>query len=92
VAGLLPIFIEAVPVIRAPTLSAPKESADGVVFVVDDDVSMREALSSLIRSVGLRVETFGSAHEFLRRRRSHVTACLVLDVGLPGSMSGLDLQ
>jgi FixJ family two-component response regulator len=77
---------------RAPTVSTPNDSADGVVFVVDDDASMREALSSLIRSVGGRVETFGSAPEFLRRRRSHATACLVLDVGLPGSMSGLDLQ
>jgi FixJ family two-component response regulator len=70
----------------------PTQSADGVVFIVDDDASMREALSSLIRSVGLRVETFGSAQEFLRRHRSHGTACLVLDVDLPGAMSGLDLQ
>jgi FixJ family two-component response regulator len=92
VAGVHPIFIEEVSLTRAPTLSTPKQSVDGVVFVVDDDVSMREALSSLIRSVGVGVETFGSAQEFLRRRRSHVTACLVLDVGLPGSMSGLDLQ
>jgi FixJ family two-component response regulator len=78
--------------IRPPTLPVQSESADEVVFVVDDDASVREALSSLIRSVGARVETFGSAQEFLHRRRSHAAACLVLDVGLPGSLSGLDLQ
>ena len=64
---------------------------DPVVFVVDDDLSVREALSSLIRSVGLRVETFASAQEFLRYQRPDVTACLVLDVRMPG-LSGLDLQ
>jgi len=61
------------------------------VFVVDDDESIREALSSLIRSVGLRVETFASAQEFLQSRRSDGPGCLVLDVRLPG-LSGLDLQ
>jgi FixJ family two-component response regulator len=67
--------------------------ADSVVFVVDDDLSVREALSSLIRSVGLRVETFASPAEFLSRdaRPSAVPACLVLDVRMPG-MSGLELQ
>jgi len=65
--------------------------AESVVFVVDDDASVREALSSLIRSIGLRVETFNSAHEFLRYRRPNAAACLVLDVRLPG-LSGLDLQ
>lgn len=64
---------------------------DPVVFVVDDDQSVREALSSLIRSVGLRVETFASAQDFLRYQRPDVTACLVLDVRMPG-LSGLDLQ
>lgn len=64
---------------------------DPIVFVVDDDLSVREALSSLIRSVGLRVETFASAQEFLRYQRPDVTACLVLDVRMPG-LSGLDLQ
>ncbi|HYP67843.1 MAG TPA: response regulator transcription factor [Thiobacillaceae bacterium] len=64
---------------------------DPIVFVVDDDLSVREALSSLIRSVGLRVETFASAHDFLRYQRPDVTACLVLDVRMPG-LSGLDLQ
>ena len=52
---------------------------------------MREALGSLIRSAGLRVETFASAQEFLARSRSDVPSCLVLDVRLPG-LSGLDLQ
>ena len=62
-----------------------------MVFVVDDDPSVREALSGLIRSVGLQVETFASAQEFLRHPRSDAAACLVLDVRLPG-LSGLDLQ
>jgi FixJ family two-component response regulator len=73
------------------TLSAPKDTADDIVFVVDDDPAVREALSSLIRSAGNRVQTFGSAQEFLRRPKSRLAACLVLDVGLPG-LSGLDLQ
>lgn len=64
---------------------------DAIVFVVDDDPSVREALSSLIRSVGLRVETFASAQDFLNYRRPDAAACLVLDVRLPG-LSGLDLQ
>src|SRR5262249_11455584 len=63
----------------------------GVVFVVDDDESMRRSLENLIRSVGLRVETFASAQEFLRGKRPEVPGCLVLDVRLPG-LSGLDLQ
>jgi FixJ family two-component response regulator len=62
-----------------------------IVFVVDDDLSIRDALTSLIRSVGLRIQTFGSAGEFLTHQRQDAPACLVLDVRLPGS-SGLDLQ
>jgi FixJ family two-component response regulator len=62
-----------------------------VVFVVDDDPSIRDALTSLLRSVGLRVETFGSAREFLTRQPPDAPGCLVLDVRLPG-LSGLDLQ
>lgn len=62
-----------------------------IVFVVDDDLSVREALSSLIRSVGLRVETFTSAQEFLRFQRPEAPACLVLDVRMTG-LSGLELQ
>ena len=65
--------------------------AEAIVFVIDDDESIREALKSLIRSVGLRVETFASAHEFLQRQRPDVPACLILDVRMPG-LSGLDLQ
>ena len=62
-----------------------------VVFVVDDDPSVREALSSLFRSVDLRVELFGSAAEFLQRKPSDGASCLVLDIRLPG-VSGLDFQ
>jgi FixJ family two-component response regulator len=62
-----------------------------IVLVVDDDASVREALGSLIRSTGLRVETFASAQEFLARPQADVPSCLVLDVQLPG-LSGLDLQ
>jgi FixJ family two-component response regulator len=64
---------------------------DGLVFVVDDDAPLRESLKNLIRSVGLRVEAFASAQEFLRSPRPDVPGCLVLDVRLPG-LSGLDLQ
>ena len=65
--------------------------SDAVVFVVDDDESIREALRNLIRSVGLRVETFASATEFLLSKLPDSSSCLVLDVRLPG-LSGLDLQ
>ncbi|MEY2633221.1 MAG: hypothetical protein RIR00_1875 [Pseudomonadota bacterium] len=61
------------------------------VYVVDDDLSLREALSSLLRSVGLQVETFASALAFLGAPRAAGPACLVLDVRMAG-MSGLDLQ
>ena len=64
---------------------------DAIVFVVDDDVSVREALEGLIRSARLKVETFASAQEFLARPRADLPSCLVLDVRLPG-LSGLDLQ
>jgi FixJ family two-component response regulator len=62
-----------------------------IVFVIDDDPSVREALSSLFRSVGLRVELFTSTAEFLNTNRSIAPSCLVLDVRLPG-VSGLDFQ
>ncbi|HEU4359463.1 MAG TPA: response regulator transcription factor [Xanthobacteraceae bacterium] len=62
-----------------------------MVFVVDDDESMREALGSLFRSVSLKVETFGSAADLLRSKLPDVASCLVLDVRLPG-VSGLDFQ
>jgi FixJ family two-component response regulator len=61
------------------------------VFVVDDDPSIREALDSLLRSVGLGVQTFASAPDFLASKRPDLPSCLVLDVHLPG-LSGLDLQ
>ena len=62
-----------------------------VVFVVDDDESLREALKSLLRSVGLRVEAYGSGADFLKTKLPDAAACLVLDVRLPG-VSGLDFQ
>jgi FixJ family two-component response regulator len=64
---------------------------EAVVFVVDDDVSVREALGSLVRSEGIRVQTFASAQDFLTYRRPEMPSCLVLDVGLP-DLSGLDVQ
>ena len=64
---------------------------DSMVFVIDDDESIRESLRSLLRSVGLAVETFASAQEFLQSARPDVAACLILDVRMPG-LSGLDLQ
>jgi DNA-binding NtrC family response regulator len=63
----------------------------GLVFVVDDDPSIREALESLLRSVGLGVQTFASAQDFITSKRPNVPGCLVLDVHLPG-LSGFDLQ
>jgi FixJ family two-component response regulator len=66
-------------------------SDDPIVFVVDDDHRVREALSSLIASVGLRVTAYGSAVEFLAADKPDAPACLVLDLQLPGT-SGLDLQ
>ena len=62
-----------------------------IVFVVDDDVSVRESLELLIRCEGWQPETFESAQEFLTRPRALVPSCLVLDVSLPG-LNGLDLQ
>ena len=67
------------------------KETETTVFVVDDDQSVREALKGLINSVGLRVETFATAREFLQSRRSDLPGCLVLDVRMPG-LSGLDLQ
>jgi len=62
-----------------------------MVFVIDDDASMREAMQRLFRSVGLQAEVFASAAEFLRSKPADVPCCLVLDVRLPG-LSGLDFQ
>jgi FixJ family two-component response regulator len=65
--------------------------ATAVVFVVDDDISVRESLELLIKSAGWRPELFSSAREFLARPRPAVPCCLVLDVSLPG-LNGLELQ
>jgi FixJ family two-component response regulator len=77
---------------------SPPEAASGkdavsepIVFIIDDDFSMRRALTSLIQSVGLQVEAFGSAAELLKGKLPEVASCLVLDIRLPG-LSGLDLQ
>jgi FixJ family two-component response regulator len=62
-----------------------------IIFVVDDDISVRESLELLIQNEGWQPETFASAHEFLDRPRSVVPSCLVLDISLPG-LNGLELQ
>jgi FixJ family two-component response regulator len=67
------------------------KDTDPIVYVVDDDASVRDAVRKLISSVGLRVETFGSTQEFLKSKRPEAAACLVLDVRLP-DVSGLELQ
>jgi FixJ family two-component response regulator len=69
----------------------PASAAERIVIVIDDDLAMRATLSSLFRSVGLRVELFGSAHEFAQVKMPDVASCLVLDIRLPG-VSGLDFQ
>jgi len=72
-------------------MAAKISEASPIVFVVDDDSAIREALRSLFRSVGLQVETFNSAAEFLQSELPDAPGCLVLDVRLPG-LSGLDFQ
>ena len=71
--------------------ASPKSHATPIVFVVDDDISVRESLELLIRSEGWQPEIFASAQEFLAHPRMLVPSCLVLDVSLPG-LNGLDLQ
>src|SRR6266481_1942108 len=71
--------------------SSPKSHTTPIVFVVDDDISVRESLELLIRSEGWQPETFESAQEFLAHPRALVPSCLVLDVSLPG-LNGLELQ
>jgi FixJ family two-component response regulator len=75
---------------RESNLSAMSQ-ATPIVFVVDDDVSVRESLEALIRCAGWQPETFASAQEFLSRPRVRAPSCLVLDVTLP-DLNGLDLQ
>jgi FixJ family two-component response regulator len=77
-------LITTIEVLTMPDLRA-------IVFVVDDDVSVRESLELLIRAAGWQPETFASAQEFLSRPRATVPCCLVLDVSLPG-LNGLELQ
>ena len=69
----------------------PSPDLEPLVFVIDDDAGVRQALKSLLQSVGLKVETFGSTTEFLAGKMPNVPSCLVLDVRLPG-VSGLDFQ
>jgi FixJ family two-component response regulator len=72
--------------------SPPQANGDPpIVIIVDDDASMRRALTNLFESVGLRVEAFGSAPQLLQGKPPEVPSCLVLDIRLPG-LSGLDLQ
>jgi len=69
----------------------PASAKEPIIFVIDDDASMRRALTNLFQSVGLKVEVFGSAPEMLRSKLPDVASCLVLDIRLPG-LSGLDFQ
>ena len=73
------------------TSAVPKSQDKAIVFVVDDDVSVRESLELLIKFAGWQPETFASAEEFLARPRSLTPSCLVLDVSLP-ELNGLELQ
>jgi FixJ family two-component response regulator len=69
----------------------PASAKEPIVFVIDDDASMRRALTNLFQSVGLKVEVFASASEILQSKLPDVASCLVLDIRLPG-LSGLDFQ
>ena len=71
--------------------SLPMSTATPIIFIVDDDVSVRESLELLIQTEGWKPETFASAQEFLNRPRVLVPSCLVLDISLPG-LNGLELQ
>src|SRR5271156_651007 len=74
--------------ISPSALAAGKEA---IVYIVDDDALLRDALSRLFRTVGLQAQPFGSAQEFLQSKPAETVSCLVLDVRLPG-VSGLDFQ
>ena len=76
---------------RSSSAKSVRSTDQPIVFVVDDDASMRQALARLLQSVQLRVEVFASPREFLQSERPNVPSCLVLDVRLPG-LSGLDFQ
>jgi FixJ family two-component response regulator len=76
---------------RPKTSHEPASAREPIVFVIDDDASMRRALNNLFQSVGLAVQVFGSAPEMLQSKLPEVASCLVLDIRLPG-VSGLDFQ
>jgi FixJ family two-component response regulator len=76
---------------RPPTSPPSGSQGEPLVFVVDDDLRVRDALSSLLRSVGHRVEVFSSASDLLESKLPDVVSCIVLDIRMPG-LSGLDLQ
>src|SRR5262249_3061751 len=76
---------------RSPSGDEAMNEKNPLVFVVDDDASIRDSLRDLLSSVGLNVQTFASAHEFLASPPPGTASCLVLDVQLPG-LNGLDLQ
>jgi FixJ family two-component response regulator len=76
---------------RPKSSHEPARVKEPIVFVIDDDASMRRALANLFQSVGLGVEVFGSAPEMLQSKLPDVASCLVLDIRLPG-LSGLDFQ
>ena len=76
---------------RAKPPREPSSAGEPLVFIVEDDESMRRALSNLFQSVGLKVEMFGSASEMLQTKLPDIASCLVLDIRLPG-LSGLDFQ
>jgi FixJ family two-component response regulator len=76
---------------RSKSSHEPASAKEPIVFVIDDDASMRRALTNLFQSVGLKVEVFGSASEMLQSKLPDVASCLVLDIRLPG-LSGLDFQ
>ncbi|QPF87945.1 response regulator transcription factor [Bradyrhizobium genosp. L] len=76
---------------RTASPATPTGAGEPIVFVVDDDASVRNALSNLFRSVGWRTEVFGSGHEFLQSKLPNVPSCLILDIRLP-RLSGLDFQ
>jgi FixJ family two-component response regulator len=76
---------------RRPVPPSKPASDEPIVYIVDDDASVRVALGNLLRSVGLQVQLFGSAPELLQNKRTENASCLVLDIRLPG-VSGLDFQ
>ena len=76
---------------KGRVMTKQEPQSQPIVFIVDDDPSVRDALANLLRSVGLRAEVFGSAADLLRSKLPDVPSCLVLDIRLPGP-SGLDFQ